>query len=235
MPATVEVIDLQADEKDLLEIFNYWQQVEDRFSTFKTTSEISKINRGEIREENFSPEMKTVLALSEETKKLTNGYFDIITKNGQLDPLGLVKGWAIQQAAERLIAKGFNNFCLEIGGDIQVRGKNSQNQNWQIGIRNPFNLSEIVKVIVLGNNEGVATSGTYVRGEHIYNPRQHYEPATEIISLTVIGPNVYEADRFATAAFAMGEKGIGFIENLAGFEGYMIDKNGVATMTSGLN
>lgn len=50
--------------------------------------------------------------------------------------------------------------------------------------------------------------------------------------MTVIGPNIYEADRFATACFAMGEKGIYFIEQLSGFEGYLIDNNKIATLTS---
>ena len=48
-----------------------------------------------------------------------------------------------------------------------------------------------------------------------------------------MGPNVLEADRFATAAFAMGREGIHFIESLKGFEGYAIDAKGIATMTSG--
>jgi len=50
-------------------------------------------------------------------------------------------------------------------------------------------------------------------------------PAWEIASISVIGPNVYEADRFATAAFAMGEKGIEFIEKQKKLEGYMIKNN----------
>ncbi len=54
-----------------------------------------------------------------------------------------------------------------------------------------------------------------------------------VVSLTVVGPNIYEADRFATAAFAMGEAGIMFIEKLPGFEGYMVNDNGIATFTSG--
>ena len=53
------------------------------------------------------------------------------------------------------------------------------------------------------------------------------------VSVTVLGPNVYEADRFATAAFAMGSEGIHFIEGLSGFEGYLIDKSGIAALTSG--
>ena len=49
----------------------------------------------------------------------------------------------------------------------------------------------------------------------------------------MIGPNIYDADRFATAAFAMGSSGINFIEGLTGYEGYMINKERVATMTTG--
>ena len=81
---------------------------------------------------------------------------------------------------------------------------------------------------------GIATSGTYIRGDHIYDPHTG-RTTDDIISLTVVGPNVCEADRFATGAYAMGEKGIQFIEERAGLEGYMIDKNGMATMTSGFS
>jgi thiamine biosynthesis lipoprotein len=81
---------------------------------------------------------------------------------------------------------------------------------------------------------GIATSGTYIRGRHIYDPfAAEGQSIDEIVSLTVLGPNVYEADRFATAAFAMGPAGIHFIERESGLEGYMIGKNGIATMTSG--
>jgi thiamine biosynthesis lipoprotein len=72
-----------------------------------------------------------------------------------------------------------------------------------------------------------------VRGQHIYNPHQSHTPIRDIVSLTVIGPDIYEADRFATAAFAMGRQGIQFIEHLQGFEGYLIDAQARATFTSG--
>ena len=80
---------------------------------------------------------------------------------------------------------------------------------------------------------GIATSGTYVRGQHIYDPRRPGRPIEDIVSLTVIGPDVLEADRFSTAAFAMGRSGIHFIEELAGFEGYVVDSGGIAIQTSG--
>ena len=58
-------------------------------------------------------------------------------------------------------------------------------------------------------------------------------PIEDIVSLTVIGPDVLEADRFATAGFAMGRAGILFIEQTPGLEGYLVDRNGRATLTSG--
>jgi thiamine biosynthesis lipoprotein len=175
--------------------------------------------------------MRTIFALAEQTKQETNGYFDI-QHNGQVDPSGIVKGWAIANAADILRQKGFVNFYVEAGGDIEVSGCNRRGEPWQIGIRNPFNMNEIVKVVALSAG-GVATSGTYIRGQHIYNPKKQDAIITEIVSLTVIGPNIYDADRFATAAFAMGREGIVFIAGLADFEGYQIDQHGQAAFTPG--
>ena len=149
------------------------------------------------------------------------------------DPSGLVKGWSIYNAANILKEKGFNSFYVDVAGDIQPHGR-KEGEKWKVGIRNPFNRNEIIKVLHV-SEEGVATSGTYIRGQHIYNPFDKNSNLTDVVSLSVVGPNIYEADRFATAAFAMGKKGIDFIAQLNGFEAYMIDKDGVATMTQNFN
>lgn len=226
MPITIEILDSHANQKAIDTIFEYFASIDRRFSTYKDTSEIMQINRGEINEDAYSSDMQEVLRLCAETKKQTNGYFDIKNPKGILDPSGLVKGWSVYHAAEILTHDGFQEFYVDAGGDIEARGR-----AWKIGIKNPFNQSEIIKVVSL-KNCGIATSGIYIRGPHIYNPHGN-KPAYEVASVSVIGPNVYEADRFATAAFAMGEKGISFIKHLDGLEGYIIDKSGIATMTSG--
>ena len=230
MPITVEVVDPGVTEADIEKVFAYFRAVDDTFSTYKEHSEIAKINRGELGEEAYSDEMKTILAVSEQTRQETRGYFDI-QHNGILDPSGIVKGWAILQAAHLLKDGGLTNFYIDAGGDIQVAG-NKDGEPWRIGIRNPFNRKEIVKVLVV-TDKGVATSGTAIRGQHIYDPHNPDTSLQDVVSLTVIGPNVYEADRFATAAFAMGKRGIFFIQQLPGFEGYMIDASARATFTSG--
>ncbi len=230
MPVTVEVIDPSANAEVLETVFAYFDYVDQKFSTYKDESEISRINQGQLTVEQASEDMQTIFFLSEWTKKVTNGYFDIL-QNGCYDPSGIVKGWAIFNAAEILREKGFANYYVDAGGDIQMAGSNAQGQPWRVGIQHPFHPQEIVKVLSLSDC-GIATSGTYVRGRHIYNPKQSGAFVSDIVSLTVIGPDIYQADRFATAAFAMGPAGIVFIENLAGFEGYMIDSNGLATYTT---
>lgn len=230
MPVTVEVVDPGVTEADVENVFASFRAVDETFSTYKEYSEISKINRGELCEEEYSDEMKMILAFSEQTRQETQGYFDIY-HNGTVDPSGIVKGWAIQQAAARLKEAGFTNFYIDAGGDIQAAGKRDGNP-WRVGIRNPFNRKEIVKVLAV-TDRGIATSGTAIRGQHIYDPHHPDTPLSDIVSLTVIGPNVYEADRFVTAAFAMGKRGIYFIEQLPGFEGYMIDTSARATFSRG--
>jgi len=229
MPITVEILDNEA-ETVIGSVFEYFKAVDEQFSTYKPDSEISKINAG-LPKSKWTKNMRLVIDLCEETKKLTNGYFDI-NYHGKLDPSGLVKGWSVNIAANMLKEKGIKNFFIEAGGDTQVNGKNADGKPWVIGIRNPFEIDEIIKVVQLVDS-GMATSGTYIRGQHIYNPHNIDQPIDEVKSLTVIGVNVYEADRFATAAFAMGKKGINFIEQMPALEGYMVDSEKVATFTSG--
>jgi len=231
MPVTLEINDEQAGDPLFDEVYAYFEYIDAKFSTYKDDSEISRINRGELSVADSSDDMRTVFALADQTGRETGGYFNI-ERHGLYDPSGLVKGWAILNAANILRQRGCKNFYVEAGGDAQVSGSSPKGQMWRIGIRNPFNMDEIVKVLSV-TDCGVATSGTYVRGQHIYNPHQPDETIPDVLSLTVIASDIYEADRFATAAFAMGRDGIFFIEDLYGFEGYLIDKDGVATFTSG--
>jgi len=228
MPVTLEIIEPKSPAV-LAEAFAYFRAVDKHYSTYKPNSEISRINRG-LPPAEWSEEMRAVLKLCEQTKQVTQGFFDI-HHQGKLDPSGLVKGWAIQNVAQLLRRRGEQNFYIEAGGDIQADGVNGQGQRWRVGIRNPFDRHEIIKTLAV-SSEGVATSGTYVRGQHIYNPRQGDSTIESVMSLTVVGPNIYEADRFATAAFAMGLAGIAFLESQPRLEGYMVDNNQIATYTS---
>jgi thiamine biosynthesis lipoprotein len=227
MPITIVITDnlQQSTVNPFEKVFDYFRYVDEKYSPFKLISEVAKLNRGE----EVDQEMEEILRQAQDLKIQTNGYFDIVRPDGKIDPSGIVKGWAIKNAADILRKMGYKRFYVDAGGDAEIAGK-----NWKWGIRNPFNKSEIVKVLKLSNC-GIATSGTYERGQHIYDPIGHKNEITDIVSLTVIGPDVYEADKFSTPAFAMGRAGIEFIERQQGLEGYMIDDKGIATMTSGFS
>ena len=231
MPITVDIVGAR-DVTVLEAVFAYFEDVDRRFSTYKPTSEIEAINRGEIGPAHYSDAMREVLAIAERTREETDGYFDIRSEGGRLDPSGIVKGWAIRNAAGIVAASGAKDYFIDAGGDIQSAGRNPSGEEWSVGIRNPFAEDEIIKV-VYPRGRGIATSGTYVRGQHIRNPRHPERAVDDIVSLTVLGSDVLEADRFATAAFAMGKPGIYFLEEKPGLEGYVVDVNGRATMTSG--
>lgn len=233
MPIHIDIQSGRNADRDVEEIFAYFEHINEVFSTFLATSEISRINRGELSFASSSEEMKEVLALCEQTKNETRGYFDHI-RNGYCDPLGVVKGWAVQNAADTLMNKGYKNFYINAGGDVVVRGAKADGVAWSVGIKNPFNQHEIVKSIYL-SDKSIATSGTYIRGQHIIDPHEPTKKLTDVVSVSVIGPNLCDADRFATAAFAMGTRGIMFIESLEGFEGYEILSNGKGVETSGLS
>jgi len=179
MPITVDIRDKKVTSKNFDEVFDYFHEVDEKYSPFKETSEVCKLNRGET----VSKEMTEILRLVKDLKNETKGYFDIVKPNGKIDPSGIVKGWAIKNAADILQKNGFKKFYVDAGGDAEIAGK-----NWKWGIRNPFNVKEIVKVLNLSDC-GIATSGTYERGQHIYNPITKSAVITDIVSLTVIGPN----------------------------------------------
>ncbi len=202
MPVTVELVNTRSASSLIAETFEYFNGIDERYSTYKPSSEISLINAG-MPPEKWSKEMSDVLELCEKTKLETNGYFDIENAEGTLDPSGLVKGWAIQRAADHLQKKGARNFYIDAGGDIQTHGRNSSGEPWKIGIRNPFDIQEIVKSIAV-SGQAVATSGTYIRGQHIYNPRTPGEQPQGVKSITVIGTNHLRRRPFRHGRFCHG-------------------------------
>ncbi len=232
MPITVDVTGSKDDGATIEATFSYFDAVDRRFSTYKDDSEIAAINQGRLGEKDYSAEMREVLALAEQTRRETDGYFDIRTTAGTLDPSGIVKGWAIRNAAALVARSGAGDYFVDAGGDIQAAGRNADGGEWRVGIRNPFDQAQIIKVVE-PRGKGIATSGTSIRGQHIYDPHARGTAIEEIVALTVIGPDVLEADRFATAAFAMGRNGIAFIERTPGLEGYVVDRHRRATFTSG--
>ena len=189
MPIVVEVRDGDAP---LDEVFDWFRRVDDTFSTYKPDSEISRVARGAAP---TSPEVREILDRCDRLRVQTNGYFDAYA-GGTLDPSGLVKGWAVDRAADLLDAAGVHEYVVNAGGDMRLRG------TWRVGIQHPVE-RHAVAAVVEATDLALATSGEYARGRHVLDPHTG-EPSIGVLSATISGPDLATADAYATAALAMG-------------------------------
>jgi thiamine biosynthesis lipoprotein len=202
--------------------FDYLRGVDERFSPYKPDSEMSRLINGELDEAHCSPELAEVLALCEQARLSSEGYFDIRAHrpDGRPDPTGLAKGWSLENARAILEGAGASNFCINGGGDIVIRGEAEPGKAWRVGIRHPLIADKLATVLAVRDG-AVATSGAYERGEHVRDPFTGRAP-TGVLSVTVIGPSLTFADAYATAAFAMGPTGLAWVANLLDYEGCAI-------------
>ncbi|MEV4759425.1 FAD:protein FMN transferase [Micromonospora sp. NPDC049559] len=205
------------------EVFDWLREVDRRFSTYRAESEVNRLDRGELLPARASAELRTVLGRCADLWGETDGYFDAHA-TGRFDPSGYVKGWAVQVASDRLRAAGAANHCLNAGGDVRVRGRSSSGRPWRIGIQDPWEPAATCWVVA-GTNLGVATSGVYLRGQHVVDPRRG-TPAYGLRSVTVVGPDLGRADGYATAAVAMGRAGLHWLARLSGHHYAVVTDDG---------
>lgn len=193
------------------------EEIEDRFSTYRPGSEISRIARGELAEAHASAEVRFVLGMCDDLHRTTDGWFDARghRADGRLDPSGIVKGWAVEEAALLLDEAGARNYSCNCGGDVIARGEPEPGRPWRVGIRHPDRADAVARVLAV-RDLAVATSGTYERGEHIRDPRTGAAP-TGLLSVTVVGPSLTWADVYATTAFAMGVAGPAWVATHPGY------------------
>ncbi len=210
---------LVADEI-LDEVFEGLHDVDARFSTYKPDSEISRLIRGEMREEDASPDVRHALAACDHLAVVTGGAFDARRHraDGRVDPSGFVKGWAIEEAAWKIDGAGGRNYWINAGGDIVARGQAAPGHPWRVGIRHPDQPDRVAAVLAV-SDRAVATSGAYERGDHITDPRTGRVP-TGLRSVTVVGPGLAFTDAYATAVYAMGLDGLGWLAAHEGGKAY---------------
>lgn len=231
MPITIDVRDASATSDALDTVFADLRWVDEVFSLFKETSAISRLNAGTLALADAPDEVRDVLALCRRYTAITDGYFDA-WRDGRVDPSGLVKGWALARAARLLEERGYTRYFVDGAGDVITRGDGLAGP-WRVGIRHPVERDKVARV-VLARDLAVATSGTYEKGEHIYDPHTG-RAATSLVSFTVVGPSIVDADVFATAGFAMGLDGLAFIEGRLGYEAYAITPDLVGHWTTGFD
>lgn len=154
----------------------------------------------------------------------------------------IAKGYASDIIARLLEREGIENYMVEIGGEVTMKGVNQNGKCWRIGINKPEDDStgvknDIEEVVQLCKKGGVATSGNYrnyyikdgKKYAHTIDPRTGYPSEQSILSATIVAEDCITADAYATAFMAMGlEKAREAAKNIPGIEYYVIysDENG---------
>jgi FAD:protein FMN transferase len=228
MPIGIDLAD--ADGIDVEAPFAWLREVDETFSTYRDDSDIRRLDRGEVTIADCRPEVDEVLTRCLALERATGGFFSARSV-GRLDPSGLVKGWAVDGAAQRLAAAGAERFCINAGGDVVARGRPVPDRRWRVGIRHPTDVDRLAAVVAV-EDLAVATSGEYERGTHIVDPHTG-APPTGLLSVTVIGPDLATADAYATAAFAMGADGPAWAASLAGYDAMCVTSDRRVLSTPG--
>ncbi len=158
-----------------------------------------------------------------------------------LDASAIAKGYACDVVADYLESQGIENYLVEIGGEIRLRGHNEKGNIWTVGIDKPIEdpaaVQRELQIAIQLKDKAMATSGNYrnfyLNGNrkvaHTINPATGYPVQHSLLSATVIADNCLTADALATSFMVMGkDKAIALLEKQPDIWAYLIysDENG---------
>ena len=195
-------------DRAMKSVIAFCEDVDRDFSTYKEESWVTRLRRGVVAIEDCPDDVREVWDLCLRAKYLSDGAFDPWAVEGGFDPSGLVKGWAADKASNILVAAGVQHCQVNAAGDLALRGGWFDSvagdvKPWSIGVVNPDNRGEIVKVYEITDG-AIATSGTYERGAHIHDPLNGLI-AIGAKSATVVGAEGWLCDAMATAVMVAGK------------------------------
>ena len=165
-------------------------------------------------------------------KKVTKLYPEIY-----IDFNAIGKGYLVDLIARQFETANIENYMVEIGGEIRVKGKNQKDEFWKIAIENPNeDGTRSFATIIQLKDEAMATSGNYRKYRttadgkkyvHTINAKTGYASESNLLSASVISNgDCADVDGYATAFMAMGlDKSIAFLEQHTELKAFLIYAN----------
>lgn len=152
----------------------------------------------------------------------------------QLDVNGIAQGFTVDKLSMFLESKNIQDYMIEVGGEVKVKGKNPEGKLWKVGIDKPIEnsneLNRELQTILHLTDISLATSGSYrkfiekdgIKYSHTIDPKTGQPTYHRLLSVTILHPSCTFADAMATAIMVMGlEKGKRFIKE-NGLQAYLI-------------
>ena len=166
---------------------------------------------------------------------LSEGHVTKSDSRIMLDFSAIAKGYGSDCVARVLDSCGIQNYMVEIGGEVVVKGHNKKGNPWGIGITKPvddsLSVSQELQTILRLTDCAIATSGNYrnfyykdgVKYAHTIDPRTGYPVQHSLLSATVIADNCMRADALATAFMVLGvDSAMAYCERHPEIKGYFI-------------
>ncbi len=148
---------------------------------------MSRLRRGEATVGQMPPEVAGVLEACRAARVLSDGWFDPWALPGGVDPTGYVKGWAAERALDALRMPDVAAAVVNAAGDIASFGGPAPGAPFRFAVVDPFDRARLACVVE--HTGAVATSGTYERGQHLFDPHSR-RAASAVASATVTGPEL---------------------------------------------
>lgn len=149
-----------------------------------------------------------------------------------LDFGGVAKGWAAQQAAQRLSA--IAPALVDAGGDIAISAARANGERWPIAVADPFRAESDLELLMIAQG-GVATSGRDYRRwqrngkwqHHIIDPRTGVPAETNVLSATILATTTIAAEVAAKVVLILGGRaGLDWIEARDELAGLVVLEDG---------
>ncbi len=168
---------------------------------------------------------------------------EINQKGVKIDLGGIAKGYAAEEVKKVVQKYNIEHAFVNLGGNVLVIGDKVDGSPWKIGIQDPREGRGNVMAVVDAVDKTIVTSGNYERYfeengklyHHILNPKTGYPAENNLLSVSIISENSFDADALSTAVYVMGvEKGIKFIDNMENIDVMFITEELDVYLSSGL-
>jgi thiamine biosynthesis lipoprotein len=157
----------------------------------------------------------------------------------RIDLASIAQGYTVSAISHLLEQQGIENYLVEIGGEMKVKGRKANGNHWRVAIEKPTPYTqEVERVLDIHQQAGTAimTAGTYRnffedKGQsysHILNPETGRPVTHQLLSVTILHDDPTLADAWDTALLCVGEEQARKIAESEHLKALLISRDGDA-------
>ena len=153
---------------------------------------------------------------------------------------GIGKGLAVRWASE-VLARRFDDFIVEAGGDCFLSGRAPDGERWRVGVEDPHGGEQPLAVLAV-SDRAVATSSLrrrrWLHGatpvHHLIDPRTGHPGGEGLASVPVVAHDPARAEVAAKALFLAGSRDVAEAARRGGIDALWCDHVGRVGMSEGV-